>query len=374
MSKVVVTGGAGFIGSHIVDGLINEGHEVTVFDSLDPQVHPSGKVPGYLNPSANFVKGDVLDKGALWGVVKDAEYVFHEAAAVGVGQSMYKITHYMDVNTMGTANLLQLLVDNEHSVRKIIVASSMSIYGEGKYSCPDCGVVYPSLRPSSQMSNREWAVKCPKCKKGVEPVPTDESTPLEANSIYAIGKKTQEEMCLVVGKAYGIPAVALRYFNVYGSRQALSNPYTGVAAIFTSRIKNNNPPVVFEDGNQSRDFIHISDVVAANLLVMKKSEADYNAYNVGTGVPVSIKEVAESLVEHYGAGPAPEVTGEFRKGDVRCCFADIGRLNKLGFSRPRAFAEGMPDLVEWVNSLDASEISDGFDTAKAEMDKVGLIE
>ena len=271
--KVLVTGGAGFIGSHLVDELVAQGNEVKVYDSLEPQVH-NGKKPGYLNDGAEYVFSDIRDREALIKALEGVEVVYHEAAAVGVGQSMYQVHKYVDVNTLGTALLLDLLVNEEHEVKKLVVASSMSIYGEGKYECGECGIVYPRVRSDEQLKAREWELRCPECGRAVKPLPTDEEKPLHSTSIYAITKKDQEEMCLTVGRAYGLPTVALRYFNVYGPRQALSNPYTGVCAIFSCRIRNNNPPLIFEDGMQSRDFVSVYDIVAANLLAMKKSKIE----------------------------------------------------------------------------------------------------
>ncbi|MFH1125634.1 MAG: SDR family NAD(P)-dependent oxidoreductase [Candidatus Altiarchaeota archaeon] len=272
--KILVTGGAGFIGSHIVDKLVEEGHEVRILDNLEPQVH-QGRKPDYLNKKAEFMLGDVRNKEDLEKALEDVEVVFHDASAVGVGQSMYKIRHYADVNTMGTANMLELLVTKENSVKKVIVASSMSIYGEGTYDCARHGTIYPKLRTQEQLKKHDWELKCPECGEKIRPMPTPEEKPLQPTSIYAITKRDQEEMCLAVGNAYGIPTVALRYFNVYGPRQALSNPYTGVAAIFSSRIKNNNPPLIFEDGMQARDFVYVTDVAEANMLVIGKKSADY---------------------------------------------------------------------------------------------------
>lgn len=265
--KILVTGGAGFIGSYIVESLLERGYEVRVYDNLDPQVHGTDRrAPDYLDPRAELVVGDIRDTEAVDQALEGVEAVIHLAAAVGIGQSMYRINHYMEVNTVGTARLLELLVSRSPQVRKLIVASSMSIYGEGAYSCESCGIVYPSDRPwlldcglriaecgarnpQSEIRNLKWEHRCPRCGVEVSPVPTDESKPLRPNSPYAISKKDQEELCLVIGRAYSIPTVALRFYNVYGPRQALSNPYTGAAAIFASRLLNGNPPVIYEDAN-----------------------------------------------------------------------------------------------------------------------------
>ena len=365
--KILVTGGAGFIGSHIVDALISKGHEVTVLDVLDSQVHPEQVVPEYLNKATTFIKADVGDRAIIEKLVPEHDVIYHEAAAVGVGQSMYQIEHYVRENTMNTAVLLDVLANKEHSIKKLIVAASMSSYGEGKYECPDCGVVYPRLRPESQLNSRDWEMKCPECGKDVSPLPTDEKKPMDSTSIYAIGKKDQEEMCLNVGWAYGIPTVALRYFNVYGARQALSNPYTGVCAIFSCRIRNDNPPVVFEDGDQTRDFIHVSDIVQANLLALESSKANYEAFNVGTGSPISINRIASTLISHYKKPLSPSVVNKYRKGDIRHCYSDISKIKRLGFEPKVSFEQGVPELVEWVNLQPSCEVSDGFEKAQKEL-------
>ncbi len=370
---ILVTGGAGFIGSHIVDGLIAKGHQVRVFDNLDPQVHgPEAKKPDYLNPEVEFIKGDVRDREALHKALEGIEVVYHEAAAVGVGQSMYQIRHYIDVNSVGGATLLDILANEKNKVEKLVVASSMSIYGEGKYHCVKCGVIYPRLRPEDQLARGEWEVFCPQCQSPLEKMPTDETKPLMPTSIYAIGKRDHEEMFLAFGNAYGISTTALRYFNVYGDRQSLSNPYTGVAAIFSSRILNNHGPVVYEDGLQSRDFIHVSDIVKANILSMEKKEADYEVFNVGSGISLSIKYVAEVLIDKLGKKGQlePEIVRKYRKGDIRYCYADISKIKaKLGFNISVDFETGMEGLTRWVASQTAV---DGFEKAKQELESRGL--
>ncbi len=368
--NVVVTGGAGFIGSFVVDELVNRGHNVTVLDSLEPQVH-QGKVPAYLNPKAKLVQGSVLDRALFASLIKDTEVIFHEASAVGVGQSMYQIAHYMEANVQGTATLLDILVNEKHKVKKIIVAASMSSYGEGLYSCPVCGTVKGQLRSEEQMKKLDWEPRCPSCKNSMAKIPTTEDTRQDANSIYALGKKTQEEMVLMIGKTYGIPVVALRYFNVYGPRQSLSNPYTGVASIFLSRLKNDHAPVVYEDGAQTRDFISVHDVVEANMLAMEKSSGDYEAFNVGSGVPRTIASVAEDLARLLGKSIAPDITKKFRKGDVRHCYADLSKIKKkIGFKPQVSFDAGMKELIEWSKNEPAT---DNFDTAVKELKEKGLM-
>lgn len=355
--KILVTGGAGFIGSHLVDRLLDDGHQVRILDNLDPQVH-RGKKPDYLNKKAEFILGDICNTKDIEKALENVEVIFHEAAAVGVGQSMYKIQHYVEVNTVGTAKMLELLVNKENSVEKIIVASSMSIYGEGAYKCGKHGAVYPNLRPQEQLKKHDWEVKCPQCGKDLTPIPTPEDKPLQPTSIYAITKRDQEEMFLAVGNAYGIPTVSLRYFNVYGPRQALSNPYTGVAAIFSSRIKNNNPPLIFEDGRQSRDFVYVTDVAEANVIAMEEKKANYQVFNVGSGSHVSILQVAETLGRLYNKNIKPKIINKYRAGDVRYCFGDIEKIGKLGFRPKVNFEEGMKKLVRWGETQEARDLSE----------------
>ena len=388
--KILVTGGAGFIGSHLVDRLLAAGYEVRVFDNLDPQVHgelrDEGKWPAYCNPDAEYILGDIRDRDALREAMRGMDAIFHEAAAVGVAQSMYDVERYVDVNSRGTAVLLDILVNDttiRDQVRKLIVASSMSIYGEGSYTCPEHGTVYPRLRPNEQLEARDWEVRCPISRSGaqfttfkpaggdvcnlpLQPLATDESKPLYCTSIYAITKKDQEEMCLTVGWACKIPTVALRYFNVYGPRQALSNPYTGVAAIFSARLLNNRSPVIFEDGLQSRDFVHVSDIVQANLRALKSDTANYGIFNVGTGRSLTILDMAQALATRLNSQLKPEVAKESRAGDIRHCFADISRIGALGYQPRVRFEDGVSELVEWVRAQTAV---DQFEQAKAELKK-----
>jgi len=367
--KILVTGGAGFIGSHLVDKLVEDGHKVRILDNLEPQVH--NKVPEYLNPEAEFIKGDVRNEDDIKKALKGVEVVFHEAAAVGVGQSMYRIKEYVDVNACGTARLLDTLVNGAYSIEKLIVASSMSVYGEGAYRCKECGIVYPKLRSKRQVEAGDWDLTCPECGRVIGPVPTGEDKPLHPTSVYAISKRDQEEMCLTVGRAYGIPTVALRYFNVYGPRQSLSNPYTGVCAIFLSRIKNGRPPLVFEDGLQARDFVSVQDIVQANLLAMSTSDADYEVLNIGSGNPINISEVARILIKLCAKELQPEITAKYRAGDIRHCYADISRArSKLKFEPKVNFEEGMKELIEWGQGAWAE---DKTQQAQSEMERRKLI-
>jgi dTDP-L-rhamnose 4-epimerase len=353
MKNILVTGGAGFIGSHLVDALIERGHRVRVLDALVEQVH-AGAGPQHLNPKAEFLQGDVCDADLVNRALEGVEVVYHKAAEVGVGQSMYEIGRYVRANDFGTAILLEAIVKRRPQIKKLVVASSMSIYGEGAYSCDSCGPVQPKLRPLSQLLDRDWELDCPQCGAKVKPVPTNEDKPLFPTSVYAISKQDQEQFCLVVGRAYDIPAVALRYFNVYGPRQALSNPYTGVCAIFSGRLLNDQPPLIFEDGEQTRDFVHVSDIVQANLLALETDKADYQALNIGTGFPISISDITAMLAHGLQKDIQPEVTGKYREGDIRHCVADISRARKLLGYEPRVqLADGIPELLDWVRQQQA---------------------
>jgi len=370
--KILVTGGAGFIGSHLVDRLVELGHKVRVFDNLEPQVHgDKQEVPNYLNKECEFIKGDIRDRKELKKALKGMEVIFHEAAMVGVAQSMYEIYDYIEANTLGTAALLDILANEKNSVEKLIVASSMSIYGEGKYSCKNCGNVSPKLRSLEQLRKKDWEMRCPTCKEPLTPLPTNEDKLLYPTSVYAISKRDQEEMCLNIGRAYKIPTVALRYFNVYGPRQALSNPYTGVAAIFSARIKNHHNPIVFEDGLQSRDFTSVIDIVQANILAMEKEEANFEVFNVGTGRKLTILDIANILIKKLGKDELhPEIVNKYREGDIRHCYADISKIKeKLGYKPEVKFEEGISKLIDWA---DKQKAVDRFEKSKKELEEKRL--
>lgn len=372
MTTVLVTGGAGFIGSHLVDRLVEDGYEVIVLDNLTEQVHDGP--PAYCNDDAEYVWGDVRDREIVEELLERADVLSHQASAVGVGQSMYEIDHYVDNNTLGTARMLDVIVNEGIDLEKIVVASSMSNYGEGLYSCPECETERtPVLREDAQLEAGEFEQFCTACGTALDPRPTPEDKSLDSTSIYAITKKDQEEMTMSIGRAYDIPVVALRYFNAYGSRQSLDNPYTGVCAIFSSRITNDNPPLLFEDGEQTRDFIHVSDVARANVAAIESPVSD-EAINVGTGTPRSIREVAEVLIEQYGTADtlAPDVADEFRAGDIRHCYADTTKARDLlDFEPETDFEEGMAELVAWGREQDSD---DQFEDAKAELEEKGLVE
>ncbi|MFX0100592.1 MAG: NAD-dependent epimerase/dehydratase family protein [Candidatus Hodarchaeota archaeon] len=360
--KILVTGGIGFIGSHIVDDLVKEGHDVRVLDNLEYQVH-QGRIPNHINDKAEYIIGDVLNQALLKKSLEDIEIIFHEAALVGMGQSMYQIYYYTDVNVSGTALLLDTIVNGNYPIKKIMIAGSMSSYGEGLYECPSCGEVSPPIRSNQQMKEEMWKLKCPECSSSLKPLPTPETKSLDSLAIYSLNKKYQEELCMSIGKTYGIPVVSLRYFNVYGPRQSLSNPYTGVAAIFTSRIKNGNPPFIYEDGEQLRDFIHVEDIAAVNRFVMDSQNANFEKLNVGVQNPISIKNLAEKLMEGLGSSLKPIISNKGRPGDVRHCFADITKLKKLGYKIKYPELD-VQTLIEWSQGIEAV---DKFDQAESEL-------
>ena len=347
--RILITGGAGFIGSHLSDRLLTSGYEVRLLDALLPQVHPEG-VPPYLNPAAELRRGDVRDLDVVESALEGVDVVVHFAAAVGVGQSMYEVVHYASTNVLGTAALLEVLVKRRIRPRKVLVASSMSIYGEGEYTCPSCGRQDPPLRPTAQLVRRDWAMRCPGCNQKMQPCPTRESKPLRPTSVYAIGKRDQEEMVLVVCRGIGVPAVALRFFNVYGRRQALSNPYTGVAAIFSTALLNRRRPIVFEDGLQTRDFIHVRDVVEACRLAIEVDGVQDEVMNVGSGRQTTVLEFLDVLRRELSVREVePEVLGSFREGDIRSCYGDVTRAReRLGYAAQVGLVEGIREIVPWV--------------------------
>ncbi len=366
--RILVTGGAGFIGSHLVSRLVSEGAEVVVIDSLEPQVH-GGTRPD-LPAGVTFLEGDVRNPELVEQALPGVGSVVHLAAAVGVGQSMYEIERYVEVNTAATAGFLERLVNASSRPSRLVVASSMSIYGEGEYHCVTHGAVAPRLRPEAQLDRRHWECVCPHCGTELTPIPTRETKQLIPTSVYAITKRDHEELCHVVGSAYGIPTVALRFFNVYGPGQALSNPYTGVAAIFSSRLLNDNPPLIFEDGKQSRDFIHVSDIVEGIICALRSDAAVGASINLGTGRAVSVNEMADLLQDGLGKEIAAEHPGSYRAGDIRHCFADTALARELlGFQAKVKLEDGIRELVQWVRSQTAS---DRVDEAAAELVSRGL--
>lgn len=367
--NILVTGGAGFIGSFLVDQLIQDGFRVRILDNLEDQVH-HGQKPSYLNKKAQFIKGDIRDYSTFKKAIKDIDAVFHLAAAVGVAQSNYQIKKYVDSNVGGISNLLDILVNTKHDVKKVITISSMTGYGEGNYQCKKCGIVRPPLRDEKQLKKKDWNLYCPKCGQMIKPIPTDEQALDFPNSIYGLSKKVQQDMALLIGKIYNLPVVILRGFNVYGPRQSLSNPYTGVTAIFISRLKNNQPAIVFEDGLQTRDFVSVHDMVEAFILALEKDGANYQMFNIGSGHGTSILEIAQTLEKLLGKKELIQVNSDFRKNDIRHCFADNKKAKKLlGWEPKVSLEQGLKELIEWSEKEKAE---DKFDVAQKELVQKGL--
>src|SRR4051812_25903508 len=364
---ILVTGGAGYIGSHLVDALVAREYRVTVLDNLEPQVHRSGTWPSYANPKVKYVQGDVRDRAAFEPLVLASQAVVHFGAAVSIGQSMYQIDRYVDVNTRGTALLLDILVNAKHKVEKVIVASSIGVYGEGAYECVTHGAVAPTIRPEHLLAARDWEQHCPKCGAHARSLPTPEDKPLYRDNIYSMTKYHQEEMVLLIGKTYGIPSVAPRFFNVYGPRQSLSNPYAGVAAIWLSRLINGKQPIVFEDGGQLRDFVSIHDVVDCLVLMLEKPGADYLPVNVGSGQTVTILDIATRRANLLGISFDPQTPQGGRNFDIRHNTADISRAREtLGFAPKVTLDAGFAELIEWAKTTPDVAV-DFFDKAMQEL-------
>ena len=367
--RVLITGGAGFIGSHVADELLSAGYRVRALDCLCPQVHgeAAGR-PDYLDGRVELIVGDVCDPAAVADALDGCSAVVHLAAAVGVGQSMYALRHYTRVNDLGTATLLEALIDRP--VEKLVVASSMSVYGEGLYERADATPVHGATRRLADLKADRWE---PTDDHGrpLTPVPTTEDKRPDLASVYALGKYAQERMCLMVGGAYGIATTALRFFNVYGPRQALSNPYTGVLAIFAGRLLNGQRPMVFEDGLQQRDFAHVRDVARMVRLCLESIDAAGEVFNVGSGQPRTIKSVAESLAKVLGREELrPELTGRYRVGDIRHCFADITKARRIvGYEPAVEWEEGLAELADWLSTQTAEDRVAG---AAAELAERGL--
>lgn len=370
MSKtILITGGAGFIGSHLADELLRCGYRVRALDNLSPQVHGTASPrPGYLDPEVELVEGDVRDPAAVKAALEGADGVFHYAAAVGVGQSMYEIAEYTEVNNLGTAVLLEALI--ERPVEKLVVASSMSIYGEGLYRQSDGKLSGNVRRSREQLKRGEWE---PLGVDGqpLQPLPTPERKVPDLASVYALSKYDQERLCLMIGEAYDIPVTALRFFNVYGPRQALSNPYTGVLAIFASRLLNDNPPLIFEDGQQQRDFVSVYDIARASRLAYESREANGEVFNIGSGTAYTINGIAAGMQEVLGKQQlAPEISGKYRVGDIRHCFADIDKARTLlGFEPQVVLEQGLAELAEW---LPREQAEDKVSAARDELIARGL--
>ena len=351
--QILITGGAGFIGSHLADDLMTRGHRVRALDNLSPQVHGAVERPAYLSADVELVRGDVRDPDAVRRALAGCDAVFHLASAVGVGQSMYEIEHYTSTNNVGTAVLLEAII--KQPVQRLVVASSMSLYGEGLYRSDSGGLVAGQERPLEQLRRADWELK-DTGGAALTPVPTPETKAPSLSSVYALSKFDQERMCLMIGRAYGVPTVALRFFNVFGTRQALSNPYTGVLAIFASRLLNDNAPLIFEDGGQRRDFVSVYDIVQACRLALDVPAAAGHAFNIGSGRSVTVAEVATLVRGILGKTIEPEICGKYRVGDIRHCFADITLATEvLGYAPTVTLEDGMIELAEWLQDQAAED-------------------
>jgi len=376
MNSVLITGGAGFIGSRIALRLIEKGYKVTVLDNLLEQIHgpdPDKTSPLYcsIKHKVRFIKGDICNKGLLEHVLDDVGYVIHLAAETGTGQSMYEIKRYIDVNIGGTALLLDILANTKNHVKRVVVAESRAIYGEGKYHCRKCGVVYPTERKDEDMAKGDFECHCPKCGGKVELVATTEDSAIHPSSIYGIGKQVQGQLVRLICNSIGIESVAFRYQNVYGPGQSLVNPYTGILSIFSNRIKSHKGINIFEDGKESRDFVYIDDVVDSTIAGMEVPEANGHVFNVGTGIATNVLTVAQTLCKHYGIEVPLTVSGNYRLGDIRHNYADITLARQiLGFEPKWTFDAGIKQFVDWVNHQDLQ--IDYYEASLEEMKQKGL--
>ncbi|WP_294304067.1 NAD(P)-dependent oxidoreductase [uncultured Chryseobacterium sp.] len=376
MKNILITGGAGFIGSNIALKLVNKGFNVTVLDNLSPQIH--GTDPKCTSPlyksiinKVKFIEGSVTSRKDWEKALDHQDAVIHLAAETGTGQSMYQIQHYIDVNIGGTAIMLDILANDTHHIKKVIIASSRAIYGEGKYYCGKHGIVYPTEREDRDLKNRDFSCKCPVCKENVELLPTSEDSKIHPTSVYGITKQNQEQMVLTVCKSLNIAAVSYRYQNVYGPGQSLTNPYTGILSIFSTRIKNDNAINIFEDGKETRDFVFIEDVAKATILGLEKDNANGQVYNVGTGVATDVMTVANTLAKYYQHEVSIQISGNYRLGDIRHNFADISKINReLGFTPEWSFEQGIRAFTEWVNQQEIPD--DKYELSIAEMQNKGL--
>lgn len=375
MKNILITGGAGFIGSNLALKLIQKGYEITVLDNLSEQIH--GETPETSSPLYNsikdkvrFINGDVTQESDWRKAIKNQDAIVHYAAETGTGQSMYEVNKYALVNIQGTAIMLDLLVNTPNTVKKVIVASSRSIYGEGRYLSKELGYVYPDHRSAKNMDKKDFEVKYPNASS-LKLVATDEESKIHPSSVYGITKQNQEQMVMTVCPTVGIAPVAFRYQNVYGPGQSLSNPYTGILSIFSTQIKNGNGINIFEDGMETRDFVFIDDVVDATILGLEKDEANGEVFNVGTGVAINVITVANTLIENYGIETPTTITGNYRLGDIRHNYADLTKIKKkLDFEPKVDFAEGIKRFTAWVNTQEVKE--DNYEKSIAEMKEKGM--
>jgi dTDP-L-rhamnose 4-epimerase len=363
----LVTGGAGLIGSHVVDLLVREGWEVRILDNLEPNTHKRGK-PAWVNERAEFVQGDLRDRATMKQALEDIDVVFHQAA---YGGYMPEIAKYVDVNSLGTAQMLEVIREDKLPVKKVIVASSQAVYSEGAANCPKHGLVFPSVRPVEQLRRGDWSVHCPKCDAVTTSVPTPEDAPIGGETVYGLTKVDQEKLVLLWGKQTGIPTVALRYSCTYGPRQSIFNPYTGVIAIFCTRLLNDLPPVLYEDGEQTRDFSFVEDIARANLLAATTDKLDGLPVNVGSCKGIPIREVAEQISEALGIRIAPELNGEFRPGEMRHLTSGTERIQAAGYKPQVELAAGIGRYLDWIRQQ--ADVKDYFSEAAEILRTKGIV-
>ncbi len=368
---VLITGGAGFIGSHTADHLLAAGYRVRVIDSLIPQVHGKDRRrPAYLNSEAALQIGDVRDASAIDLALENVTYVYHFAADTGVGQSMYALGQYFSTNVLGTAQLWEGIQKRPGQIKRFILSSSRAIYGEGRYSCARCGDIVPDQRSEAQLLTADWRHHCPVCSAELEPRPSDEDTPPRPVSVYGLTKKMQEDICRLMGNTVGVPVAILRYFNVYGPRQSVTNPYTGVIPMFCTRIRSGRPIQLYEQGLPLRDFVHVDDVVAANMAALSLT-GDVDVVNVGSGTALSLKEVADTLCSAFSVDSNVQLTTRFRVGDILGCYANLDRSSRLVGSGERlAFRDGVKSLLTW---LESQEVDDRSEEVEAELRLKGVL-
>jgi dTDP-L-rhamnose 4-epimerase len=365
--RALVTGGAGLIGSHIVDLLVREGWQVRALDNLEPQTHRRGK-PAWINENVEFIEGDLRDRGVTTVALDNIDVVFHQAA---YGGYMPEITKFVHVNSLGTAQILEIIREKRLPIKKVVVASSQAVYSEGAGNCPKHGLIFPPVRPVEQLRKGDWQVHCPVCGAITESVPTPENAPVGGETVYGLTKVDQERLVLLWGKQVGIPTIALRYSCTYGPRQSIFNPYTGVIAIFCTRLLNNLPPVLYEDGEQTRDFSFVEDIACANLLAAETDKLDGLAVNIGSGRGIPIHEIAEQLADVLKIDTAPEINGEFRPGEMRHLTSDTTLARSAGYKPTVDLSEGIARYIDWIRSQ--SDIRDYFSEASEILKNKGIV-
>jgi dTDP-L-rhamnose 4-epimerase len=365
--RALITGGAGLIGSHVTDLLVGEGWRVRVLDNIEPNTHKRGK-PAWINDRAEFIQGDLRDRETITRALVDIDVVFHQAA---YGGYMPEITKYVQVNSLGTAQMLEVIREKNLSIRKIIVASSQAVYSEGAGNCPKHGLVFPNVRPIEQLKRGDWSVRCPICKEPTTSVPTPENAPIGGETVYGLTKVDQEKLVLLWGKQVGIPTVALRYSCTYGPRQSIFNPYTGVIAIFCTRLLNDLPPVLYEDGEQTRDFSFVEDIARANLLAATTDALDGLAANVGSGKGVTVREIAQRIGDTLGIKVEPEINGEFRPGEMRHLTSATDRVRAVGYKPQVDLGEGIGRYLDWIRAQ--SDVRDYFSEAAEVLRRKGIV-